>query len=107
MPIAAPTVTSVTPERAVERGRVTIDGSGFAFQDVSEVRLGERTARIAFASSRRLVVTIPEEMDGGRTAIQVDGHEIAHVMIGATWATGLHQVDNPVFDREGNLFVTY
>jgi len=107
MPIAAPTVTSVTPERAVERGRVTIDGSGFAFQDVSEVRLGERTARIAFASSRRLVVTIPEEMDGGRAAIQVDGHEIAHVMIGATWATGLHQVDNPVFDREGNLFVTY
>ena len=25
----------------------------------------------------------------------------------APWATGLHQVDNPVFDREGNLFVTY
>ena len=25
----------------------------------------------------------------------------------APWATGLHQVDNPVFDRDGNLFVTY
>ena len=25
----------------------------------------------------------------------------------ALWATGLHQVDNPVFDRNGNLFVTY
>jgi sugar lactone lactonase YvrE len=29
------------------------------------------------------------------------------VSIGTVWATGLHQVDNPVFDREGNLFVTY
>ena len=27
--------------------------------------------------------------------------------IGAPWATGLHQVDNPVFDADGNLFVTY
>ena len=27
--------------------------------------------------------------------------------LAARWATGLHQVDNPVFDRAGNLFVTY
>ena len=27
--------------------------------------------------------------------------------VGGPWATGLHQVDNPVFDLEGNLFVTY
>jgi sugar lactone lactonase YvrE len=33
--------------------------------------------------------------------------ETVYVSIGAPWATGLHQVDNPVFDREGNLFVTY
>ncbi len=25
----------------------------------------------------------------------------------AAFATGLHQVDNPVFDRDGNLYVTY
>ena len=29
------------------------------------------------------------------------------VSIGAAWATGLHQVDNPVFDRARQLFVTY
>ena len=29
------------------------------------------------------------------------------VEVGVPWATGLHQVDNPVFDSEGNLFVTY
>jgi sugar lactone lactonase YvrE len=27
--------------------------------------------------------------------------------VGSACATGLHQVDNPVFDREGNLYVTY
>ena len=32
---------------------------------------------------------------------------LGHLSIGSTWATGLHQVDNPVFDRSGNLFVTY
>ena len=29
------------------------------------------------------------------------------VDIAAPFATGLHQVDNPVFDRDGNLYVTY
>ena len=27
--------------------------------------------------------------------------------VGSAIATGLHQVDNPVFDRDGNLFVTF
>ena len=31
----------------------------------------------------------------------------AYVTVGGSWATGLHQVDNPVFDADGNLFVTY
>ena len=33
--------------------------------------------------------------------------ETAFVSVGRVWATGLHQVDNPVFDSEGNLYVTY
>ncbi|MEK7424905.1 MAG: gluconolaconase, partial [Actinomycetota bacterium] len=36
-------------------------------------------------------------VDGAATSIQV----------AAPFATGLHQVDNPVFDRAGNLYVTY
>ena len=31
----------------------------------------------------------------------------AFVDVAAPFATGLHQVDNPVFDRDGNLYVTY
>ena len=35
------------------------------------------------------------------------GRDARTCTIGAAWATGLHQVDNPVFDATGNLFVTY
>jgi len=100
-------VTSVVPDRAVGRGRVTINGSGFAVGDVAEVMLRDVPARISFASSRRLVIMIPDEMEGGRAPVLIGDTTVGHVSIGAIWATGLHQVDNPVFDREGNLFVTY
>jgi sugar lactone lactonase YvrE len=64
---------------------------------------------VAFASSRRLVVTVPEDVEGGPTPVKIPGApgETAYVSVGAKWATGLHQVDNPVFDAHGNLFVTY
>jgi sugar lactone lactonase YvrE len=104
---ATPAVTSVVPDRAVGRGRVTLHGSGFAVDGLSDVFLGDAPARISFASSRRLVITIPDEMDGGLAAVHVGDLTLAHVSIGAAWATGLHQVDNPAFDRDGNLFVTY
>jgi hypothetical protein len=107
MPTTLPVVTSVVPDRAVGRGRVTLHGSGFDVDGVSEVLLGEVPARIAFASSHRLVITIPDDMEGGRAAIRLGGETLTHVTIGAAWATGLHQVDNPVFDRDGNLYVTY
>ena len=100
-------VTSIVPERAVVRGRVTITGSGFSVGDAAEVLLRDTPARISFASSRRLVITIPDEIEGGRLPVLLGATTIGQVSIGSVWATGLHQVDNPVFDRAGNLFVTY
>ena len=101
-----PVVTSVVPARAVGRGRVTINGSNFDIGDSCEVLLRDVPARISFASSRRIVITIPDEMDGGRAPVLLGDTTLGHVSIGSIWATGLHQVDNPVFDRGGNLFVT-
>src|SRR6266850_2158159 len=69
--------------------------------------LRDTPARIAFASSRRLVITIPDEMEGGRVPVLLGDRTIGQITIGSVWATGLHQVDNPIFDRAGNLFVTY
>jgi sugar lactone lactonase YvrE len=103
------TITSIEPLRAVEGGRVTLHGSGFPVMDLTSITIGGVPARVAFASPRRLIVSIPSDLDGGSTAIRLDGlpGATAFVSIGAPWATGLHQVDNPVFDPDGNLYVTY
>jgi sugar lactone lactonase YvrE len=100
---------SVHPVRAVEGGRIAIFGSEFPVDDLATILIGDVTARVAFASSTRLVVVIPKELEGGRAPIKVAGVllETAYITIGSRWATGLHQVDSPVFDQAGNLFVTY
>ncbi len=36
-----------------------------------------------------------------------DGEAAVTSSIGGAFATGLHQVDSPVFDRAGNLYVTF
>lgn len=104
-----PTITSVAPLRAVEGGRITIHGTDFPADTLASVALGEVPARVVFASSTRLVLVVPGEVDGGRIDVKVPGVplETVYITVGTRWATGLHQVDNPIFDRRGNLFVTY
>ena len=62
-----------------------------------------------FASATKIVINLPPDIEGGRTPLRLENvpGETVYVSIGTVWATGLHQVDNPMFDREGNLFVTY
>lgn len=103
-------VAALHPLRAIEGGRITIEGSGFSLAPYPpEVRIGHVPARVGFASSSRVIVTVPSGIEGGRAPVQIDGipGETAFVDIAAPFATGLHQVDNPVFDDEGNLYVTY
>ena len=47
--------------------------------------------------------------DTGRTTVRLGtgSGETAFIDLAGPFATGLHQVDNPVFDRDGNLYVTY
>jgi sugar lactone lactonase YvrE len=104
-----PAISSVTPLRAVDGGRVTLSGSGFPVDAIPEVTVGGQRALVSFASGSRIVVTIPADVEPGLAPIRIDDlpGATAYVSIGGPWATGLHQVDNPVFDAEGNLFVTY
>ena len=102
-------VSSVTPIRAVEGGRVALAGAGFPTDALPSVTVGDQPSRALFTSSTKIVVAIPPDLDGGRTPVRIDAipGETVYVAVGVPWATGLHQVDNPVFDRQGNLFVTY
>ena len=106
-----PVLTAIHPLSAIEGGRITIEGAGFPVDEPlpPEVRIGEQRARVVCASSTRVDVLVPPGVDGGRAAIRLAAApgETAFIDIAATYATGLHQVDNPVFDREGNLYVTY
>lgn len=88
---------------------MTIRGSGFPVEHPPEVKIGGAAARVAFASSSRLVIIVPPDAEGGLAAVRVGDtrNETASVSIGTRWATGLHQVDNPVVDSHGNVFVTY
>ena len=104
-------LTSIQPHWAVEGGRVTILGSGFPIDQPHppQVTIGDTAARAVYAASSAIVVLVPEGLDGGRTAVRVANvpGETALLDVGTPVARGLHQVDNPVFDREGNLYVTY
>ena len=102
-------ITGVHPLWAVEQSRLTILGDGFNIDPLPEVRIGGTTARLASASSHALNVIVPSGLEGGRSPIRIEGApgETAYVEVGTPLATGLHQVDNPVFDRDGNLYVTF
>ena len=107
--MSSPRITGVRPLLGVEGGCLTLSGEGFATDPIPEVRIGAVTAHVLRASSRELKLAVPAALDGGQTAIRladVPGESV-FVQIGAPLATGLHQVDGPVFDRDGNLFVTF
>jgi sugar lactone lactonase YvrE len=107
----APRVTAVRPTWAIEGGRILIEGTGFPVDRprLPDVQIGAGAARVVSASASSLSVIVPPGLDSGPAPIRVDGltSETPFVHIASQFATGLHQVDNPVFDRDGNLYVTY
>ena len=109
--MSGPRITAVRPSWAVEGGRVTVEGHALVDGDgqgpVPEVLFDALPARVVAASPRSVSVTVPPGLDGGRTAVRVGGAAPAFVDVGRPVATGVHQVDNPVIDGDGTLFVTY
>ncbi len=114
MPRAARQPIAVSPRCAVPGARITLRVSHF---DVDRpilpgVLVGGLPARVVFASEHSVSVLVPEDAPAsardGVAEITVEGIEgTAQLWVGAPVATGLHQVDNPVFDREGNLYVSF
>jgi sugar lactone lactonase YvrE len=102
-------VTAVTPLWAVEGGRVVVSGEGFQVDPPAHVRIGGERARAVHVSTHSIAVLVPSGLDGGRTPVRIEGvpGETAYIDVAAPFATGLHFVDGPAFDRTGNLYVTF
>ena len=103
-------ITSVQPLWAVEGGQVVISGEGFPVDPPVQVRIGGELARPTRVSRRRRSPSSCRPgLEGGRTPVRLDGvpGETAYIDVATPLATGLHLVDSPVFDRDGNLYVTF
>jgi sugar lactone lactonase YvrE len=104
-------IVSIAPRGAIEGGRITLNGEHFpsAERQMPDVRVQDRSARVVLAGPDRIAVIVPQGIsEGGPVTVRVAGvPEPASFEHAAPFATGLHQVDNPVFDRDGNLYVTY
>ena len=105
--MSTPSITSVVPPCTIPGGRIALYGAGFPVASgIPEVRIGSERARVVFASPTEIGVIVTAQ--GGTHAVQLSGHDAgATVVVGVPVATGLHQVDNPVFDSAGNLYLTY
>jgi len=106
-----PVLTSLEPVRVVEGGRLWLRGEGFPPPESTAdlVTIGGVSARMAFAAVDRMAVVVPPGLDGGETPVKVacvPGATL-YARVGRLIATGLHQVDNPAFGADGNLYVTY
>ncbi len=106
-----PSVTAVHPLYAIEGGRISIQGTDFPVDGsvLPELRVGGLPARLVYASPTQLSAIVPSGLAGGRSAVHLAEapDAVAFVDIAGPLATGLHQVDNPIFDRDGNLYVTF
>jgi len=105
-------LTAVRPVKAIEGGRIDIVGSDLLGPDgsVPEVQIEGRRARVVYASPTRIGVLVPPGSGaGGPARVRMAGvaGETALVRIAVPFATGLHQVDSPVFDHRGQLYLTY
>src|SRR5688500_6560698 len=102
-------ITRVAPLQAVDGGTLLVEGEDLPYDPPPRVTIADADAHIASASPRHLRIVVPSELDGGQVPLKVDAVPGGTVLIqiGTTLATGVHQVDNPAFDRDGNVYATF
>lgn len=98
------------PLRAVPGARVSIRAAHLVLpiDGLPHVLVGDKDARVVAASPRGVTIIIPADADPGEQIIRIDEMPgvTGRVIVGAVFATDVHQVDSPVFDREGRLYAT-
>lgn len=98
------------PARALPGARVAITGAGLPLpaDGLPHVLIGEQDARVVAASSHTIRVIVPSDAPGGLLPVRIAGvdGQVGCVSVGQSVATDVHQVDSPVFDADGRLYLT-
>jgi sugar lactone lactonase YvrE len=104
-----PRITRVAPLWAVDGGVLLVEGDGLPCDPPPRATIGDAAAHVSSASRRHLRLTVPPELDGGEMPLRVDAVPGGTVLlqVGVSLATGVHQVDNPACDRDGNVYATF
>jgi sugar lactone lactonase YvrE len=105
----SPSLTT-TPHFAVPGARVAVHAPGLVLpiDGLPHVFVGDKSARVVAGSSRGVTIVIPPDAEPGDETVRIDEMPgiTGRLVIGAVFVTDMHQVDSPVFDRHGDLYVT-
>jgi sugar lactone lactonase YvrE len=107
---AVPEALSLHPAWAVEGARVTVRGPRFSMSGdtLPRVCVGGIESRVVMGATTRLTFIVPAGLGSGGHDVTVDGVDgLARLQVGGILASGIHQVDNPAIDHDGNVYLTH
>jgi len=111
MRISSPRIKQIKPPAGIEGGKVTIEGSAFCDQESfdSHVFFGDTEARLFLISRSRIVAQIPESPGSDSVIVSFSGKKSTayRYNLGQRLPAEVNPVDSPLYDTEGNLYVTY
>ena len=112
MSVRPPQVREIDPPYVVPGGSIAIRGDGFEPERAHAHRVffGDHRAQVTRVSSGTITAIVPEDAlsEMSDVRVEIDGGSSAphHVSVAHTIAEQVQPVANPVFDREGRLYVT-
>ena len=103
-------ISALRPRWAVPGAPVSIEGVHLPVPSDGppHVLVGAADAHVASASHRALRIIVPEDSGGGTLAVRIDElpGETVYLEVARLLASGIHQVDSPVFGRDQRLYCT-
>ena len=106
---SAPHLVSVTPGAAMPDGLVDIRGTQLASALRPSATIGDTPAPLAFTSSERVTLRIPDGAISGDVVLTIGDHRsnALPLNVAVPLADNLHPIANPAVDSEGNLYATF
>ena len=104
-------IDSIYPKIILPGGILEIDGKGFKPWKLNNkhIKFENNNVNIIAVSENKLVIELPKKAKGGELYIDCNDNKSnkIDIYIPTPIVTKLHNVDNPVIDKNGNIYATY